>query len=376
MLLFPSQIQNIPDRISSSGSLFTDGCSTISPALADEAWAILRAQRGQIAGKKQTPSGYQFRLGAAKGMVVVDYQLPGETITLRPSQKKFTARDRPTFLEIQSTSANPRSLFLNKPMIVILEYLGVSDAALMTLQDLAICDVEASRVRFQEASKMFGQNGLGASFRMPSLFSNLRTELGLEIRSADNFAGMANRLVRESIRCGCTHVLREIKYRARVRVPGSFTLLGAADEYDCLRAGEVYATVYDERTEISQPIEGRVLITRSPQVHPGDIQYVTAVRRPELDHIKNIVIFSCQCVHTFSDVRPIPTKFGSRGSRSLPSCLAGGDLDGDDFNIILEVSASATSCHIISCYTYCFQADVTARSLSHRQTRRIRGTSE
>ena len=27
-----------------------------------------------------------------------------------------------------------------------------------------------------------------------------------------------------------------------------------------------------------------------------------------------------------------------RGERSLPSCLGGGDLDGDDYNLILDVS--------------------------------------
>jgi RNA-dependent RNA polymerase len=45
---------------------------------------------------------------------------------------------------------------------------------------------------------------------------------------------------------------------------------------------------------MEQVIEGQVLITRSPQVHPGDVQLVTAVRRPELNHLKNVVVFS-QC---------------------------------------------------------------------------------
>ena len=61
-----------------------------------------------------------------------------------------------------------------------------------------------------------------------------------------------------------------------------------------MEEGEIFATVYDERKGVEHPIEGRVLITRSPQVHPGDVQFVTAVRRPELKHLKNVVVFSCR----------------------------------------------------------------------------------
>ncbi|KAK0434556.1 hypothetical protein EV421DRAFT_1839072, partial [Armillaria borealis] len=47
-----------------------------------------------------------------------------------------------------------------------------------------------------------------------------------------------------------------------------------------------------------------------------------AVRRPDLKHLINVVGFSC------------------KGSRSLPSCLGGGNLDGDICNIILDVCQS------------------------------------
>ena len=58
--------------------------------------------------------------------------------------------------------------------------------------------------------------------------------------------------------------------------------------------GEIFATVYDESKGTEQFIEGQVLITRSPQVHPGDVQLVKAVRRPELSHLRNVVVFSCR----------------------------------------------------------------------------------
>lgn len=104
-------------------------------------------------------------------------------------------------------------------------------------------------------------------------------------------------------------------------------------------AGEVYATIYDERNNIWQPVEGRVAITRSPQIHPGDIQLVNAVRRPQLVHLRNVVVFSCRSVVVKSFTMEMLTDpLHHRGERSLPSMLGGGDLDGDIYNLILNVS--------------------------------------
>lgn len=61
-----------------------------------------------------------------------------------------------------------------------------------------------------------------------------------------------------------------------------------------LSTGEIYATVVDENIGTYVPIVGRVLITRSPQIHPGDVQFVTAVRPPELSHLVNVVVFPCE----------------------------------------------------------------------------------
>lgn len=294
MSLGPGEINpDLEERVSPTGSIFTDGVGTISPGLAKSAWSMIRSHKGKVSAYSSVPSGFQFRLGGAKGMVVVDNRLQGQMICLRKSQTKFDAPDNRAF-DVQSTSARPRLMFLNRPMIVILEHLGVPAQSLTDLQDLAVREVEAARESLHEASKLFGLHGLGPSYRLPSLFSNIKTLLHLDLK--DGPRKIRHHLVIESIRCACTHALREIKYRAHIRVPGSFTLLGVADEWACLREGEIYATVRDERTGLLKPIEGKVLITRSPQVHPGDVQFVTAVRRPELSHLHNVVVFSCECV--------------------------------------------------------------------------------
>ncbi|KIK99941.1 hypothetical protein PAXRUDRAFT_30186 [Paxillus rubicundulus Ve08.2h10] len=313
----PNEIQRIPDRKSPLGSDMTDGCSPISFELSREIWkANQRTKQRPARGK--TPSAFQFRLGGAKGMVVRDNTLEGRVICLRPSQIKFDAPDNRTF-DIQSTSARPKAMFLNRPLIVIMEYLGVSIERVIELQDFSINEAQSIRTSFKDASKVLQQHGFGTSFHLPSLFRNMSAILNLKLGGeVTDDTYLYNDLVAKSLHCAETHILRELKYRAHIAVPGSFTLLGVSDEWDCLDENEIYATVQDEKTGLYQEITGLVAITRSPQIHPGDIQVVTAVRRPALEHLTNVVVFSC------------------RGNRAMSSCLGGGDLDGDDFNLILD----------------------------------------
>lgn len=68
-------------------------------------------------------------------------------------------------------------------------------------------------------------------------------------------------------------------------------------------------------------IKNNVLVTRSPTMHPGDVQIVNAVAVPPnspLKSLRNTIVFSQQ------------------GCRDLPSMLSGGDLDGDLYNVIWD----------------------------------------
>ncbi|GLB43035.1 putative rdRP-domain-containing protein [Lyophyllum shimeji] len=257
-----------------------------------------------------------IRVGGAKGVIFQDPTLTGKVLCLRPSQTKFET-DTTLTLDIASDSSRPIRMFLNRPLIMLLEHLGVKNETFIRLQQDAIDTVDYTRSSFREASKVLQQHGLGASFRLPSLLNNLVSQLKLEDDAVTPRILRCD-LITNSLADSATHILRELKFRGRIPVPGSFTLIGVSDEWGCLRKGEIYATIRDERNDVHLPIEGEVLITRSPQIHPGDVRLVTAVRRPELAHLNNVVVFSCE------------------GDRSLPSCLGGGDLDGDIYNLILN----------------------------------------
>jgi hypothetical protein len=64
--LNPREISRIEDRRSVSGSLFTDGCSPMSPELGRAIWTVLRGQQKSAVRAKLIPSCYQIRIGGAK----------------------------------------------------------------------------------------------------------------------------------------------------------------------------------------------------------------------------------------------------------------------------------------------------------------------
>ncbi|KAJ8503648.1 hypothetical protein ONZ45_g10666 [Pleurotus djamor] len=307
-------IQHILDRRAEDGSLFTDGVGKISPALAREVNVALQQQRQIPKRSKKPPSAYQFRIGGAKGVVVVDPTLKGRVICLRKSQVKFEGNS--LSLDISNTSARPIAVYLNRALIVLLEHHGVSTEYIKVLQRRAVDEVQTIIQGLGRASVILRHHGLGTSFRVPSLLKSIHSTLGLDI-SIQHRSGLDHQLIITSLHYALTHILGEIKHRAHIHVPGSHTLIGVADEWDCLEEGEIFATVTD-RTKGRTEIVGDVLITRSPQIHPGDVRMVRAVRRPQLEHLTNVVVFSC------------------RGSRSLPSMLGGGDLDGDIYNLIVD----------------------------------------
>eukprot|EP00761_Pharyngomonas_kirbyi_P013611 gb/GECH01013640.1/.p1 GENE.gb/GECH01013640.1/~~gb/GECH01013640.1/.p1 ORF type:complete len:1108 (+),score=260.03 gb/GECH01013640.1/:1-3324(+) len=89
----------------------------------------------------------------------------------------------------------------------------------------------------------------------------------------------------------------------------SVNQLGVFDPTGTLKEDEIFFNCPGEF--LSDGTE--VLITRTPTVHPGDIQRVKFRRVSSLNPLRNVVVFS------------------TKGQRPLPDKLSGGDLDGDRF---------------------------------------------
>ncbi|KAG8991078.1 hypothetical protein FRB90_001471, partial [Tulasnella sp. 427] len=167
-------------------------------------------------------------------------------------------------------------------LIMILETLGVTASVFLRLQSEAIRDVETATESFEDCAAFLDTNGCGTSYRVASIFLHL-SRLGLTLGGKGPMA-INDGFLNRSIRFAKNHVLREMKHKARIPVK-------------------------------------------------GDVQYVEAIGEPPLDspfkreRFTNCVVFSTQ------------------GTRSVPSMLAGGDLDGDEYNLILDTNLFPPSCY-------------------------------
>ena len=87
------------------------------------------------------------------------------------------------------------------------------------------------------------------------------------------FDALRDDFFQKSLEFAIHHVLRELKQHARIPVPGGWTLVGVADVHDFLEAREIFACFKSPDTGKTVYLEGPILISRSPTIHPGDVSY-------------------------------------------------------------------------------------------------------
>ncbi|KAH7868663.1 RNA dependent RNA polymerase-domain-containing protein [Lentinula edodes] len=306
------EIRQIPDieRVDSKGNrwVFTDGVGTMSPDLARKIY-------GEMNPRKKTLSDYpralQIRYLGAKGMLSVDYKLTGMTIGLRPSMIKFIGAPS-TKLEIAQVFDKPTPFYLNRPLIVLLEGLGVPFETFKYYQDLAVKEAHEAMHSLESASYFFQVQGIGGSFRLPTVMT-LLSKIGYTMLKDDFFERVLD--------LGVKHVLRDLKYRARIPVPGAYNLVGIADINQELGPNEISVCIMEKNSGKLKYLSGPCLVSRSPSIHPGDIQLVNAIFPKATSALRR---------------GPLPNTivFSTTGDRPVPSALGGGDLDGDEYDII------------------------------------------
>ncbi|KAG5353249.1 hypothetical protein C0989_008984 [Termitomyces sp. Mn162] len=310
----PEEVLHIEDlnvETATGKYCFTDGAGTISRELAMEVSKKLRSIRRRGRDRRGYSRALQIRFQGSKGMLSVDHTLGGRAICLRPSMIKFEDTSRE--IEIAQAFDKPGSYFLNRPLIMLLENLGVKYEVFKYFQDQAVHEAEQSARSLERAARLLETYGLGASFRLTSVMLSLA-----KLNVADE---LDNNFYRQMMGSAIHHVLRLLKNHARIPIPDAWTLVGVADVHKFLQEGEIFACV----KPIGGPtmyLEGPVIISRSPTIHPGDVQVVHAIGEPP----KN----SCFAQEPLFNT----VVFSVLGSRPMPSCLGGGDLDGDVYNLI------------------------------------------
>ncbi|KAH8689571.1 putative RNA-dependent RNA polymerase [Talaromyces proteolyticus] len=297
-------VGRVPD-VERNGRVFSDGCGTISKEIL---WRIYRDYPRHAV---VNPTVFQIRFSGAKGMLSLDSTLKGPSIRLRDSMIKFHAEDESN-IEICGSGIEKLPCYLNAPLIKILEDLGVARDVFLELQRQEIESLSQIVHSPQQAASFLEQSHISKSIRLPWLI--------LVLKSMD-LSYVHDSFLKQAVELTILTKLRDLKYKARIRIPKAVTLYGIMDETGVLNEHEIFVPVMNERKQREILVHDAVIITRSPAFHPGDVQLVSAVDVPEdspLRNLHNCVVFS------------------QKGMRDLPSQLSGGDLDGDLFNIIYD----------------------------------------
>ncbi|KAG2067060.1 RdRP-domain-containing protein, partial [Suillus decipiens] len=329
-----SQWSEMPDIVE-NGVMFSDGVGTVSDELGNLIWQTLCDARRDGGAHAVKPSAYQIRFLGFKGVVAVDKQLEGIQLCLRESMNKFKDHgEEYAMIEIARPVVKPNTPHLNRPLITVLEDRGASKDTFMELQQKIVAEARTAHDSVELFAALLESHGLSQTFRLASTLRRLNT-LGLEFNPTQlHFHRNVDTPFLAQLRaCAINHVLRAVKHDARIPIPNSYMLMGVTDEGPAyekkghsnvfkLPPGKIYACIH--KPGDSEPIwlHGPCMVSRSPVIHPGDVQQSYAIGKPPSDkfclfsHLKNVVVFA------------------STGATCLANSLGGGDLDGDLYEII------------------------------------------
>ncbi|KAI9594184.1 RNA dependent RNA polymerase-domain-containing protein [Syncephalis fuscata] len=297
--LEPKELKRIPDIIT------TDGAYTFSDGVGRMSLAIARAVEEKM-GLKELPSAVQFRLGGCKGVLSLHPPLSStlRRIEYRDSQCKFKSDHRA--LEVIRV-ANYTAGALNRQIIVLLTCLGVDGNVILNRMTEMMDRINRAMNERETAIRLLQQSG-DEYETVNRMVAMLRAGL------LDKHETYLANLLRVFRACQ----LRELKRKAKIPIEQSVMLLGVMDEFNILEPHEIFLQYDHPAYEKPYVPTGPCAVTRNPCFHPGDIRLLTAVDKPELRHLKNVIVFS------------------QKGDRDVPSQCSGGDLDGDEFTCIWD----------------------------------------
>jgi hypothetical protein len=203
-------------------------------------------------------------------------------------------------------------------MIKILEDMGVSDAWFMEQQSQELYRLQLVTAHISNTVGFLTRQCVAHGVGFPRLIRRLDLA-GIDYRK-DQFLSAV-------VEAAVLRELRLLKHKARIPIAQGVTLFGIMDETGYLHEGQIYIAFDDAHFIADRYMflnNRRMIVTRSPALHPGDIQFATNVIPPAhhlLRELRNCIVFS------------------QKGTRDLPSCLSGGDLDGDIYNVIWDEEA-------------------------------------
>jgi hypothetical protein len=315
--------------------IMTDGAGRLSSALALRIVHIL--------GLSHLPSGFQGRIGDAKGLWSIDPRYHGEEewIEIYDSQRKWKRSGKLDDLdfkdpahrtfEVNKCSGKLKPADLNLQLLPILDDRANSKPAMykaiaqlvkddlgerIESQRLAMENPLSFRKWVREANPRLGDRVKhGAVPFVAAMPDSMEEKLNMFVDAG--FDPLKLKYLNDLSKKYYDQKCEELKKQLHITVPRSTYAFMVPDFAGVLEVDEIFIHISESFVDELSPLSGcpfqgmDVLVARSPAHYASDIQRVRAVVKEELLGLKDVVVF--------------PTK----GNRSLADKLSGGDYDGD-----------------------------------------------
>ncbi|KAE9602620.1 hypothetical protein Lal_00049832 [Lupinus albus] len=310
----PAQdVEIIPDiEVTTDGVnyCFSDGIGKISQSFARQVAQKLKLDQSRI------PSAFQIRYGGYKGVIAVDRH-SYRKLSLRSSMLKFESKNRMLCVTKWSESM---PCFLNREIISLLSTLGVKDEVFLAMQqeqlNLLGRMMTDSQAALDVLERLSGADSRSILVKMLHAYYEPNSEPYLSMMLMAHYA----------------YQLSDLKSKCRIVVPKGRILVGCLDETGILNYGQVFVRITVKKTkeqfedeslrkvdgdDCTSIIVGKVVVTKNPCLHPGDVRVLDAIYSEELEEkgLRDCLVFP------------------KKGHRPHPNECSGGDLDGDLFFI-------------------------------------------
>ncbi|QKD62102.2 RNA dependent RNA polymerase-domain-containing protein [Fusarium oxysporum Fo47] len=324
-VLEKKQLRNyLMDEESPTGNVMNDGIGRVSLALMRKVQHAL--------GLDYLPSAIQGRIGSAKGIWVLDIGTQPSRIWIETykSQEKWNCDwedPQHRTLEILTRSAGLEIAQLNHQFISILESQSVNRQLTRT-----------AIVKHMKNHLQMSLDSAKEAMKHPELFRKWIHETSypsyggkaeswfvgglpkgwpeqMSFLSDGGFNPLQLGFLHNLVLNHMESQLKETKNKMKIKINQSTWALIIVDFQRVLGPDEVqlcFSSPFNDGLEDRYDLEGfDVLVARCPAHLPSDIQKVKAVFKPELRHLKDVIVFPCT------------------GQEPLADKLSGGDYDGD-----------------------------------------------
>ncbi|CAF2396824.1 unnamed protein product [Rotaria sp. Silwood2] len=326
----PQEKTEIIDDIERNGYIFTDGVGTFSSRLRDEICYKM--------GFRRKFSVMQIRYGGCKGTVSVnpDLDYTEKQLILRKSMHKFISTH--DTLELCKVSAPPNifiaiykyknyiknlgPIHLNRQVIALLESRHIPHSTFLLLQNQHLLSLVESLLYLPSTYELLHEHLL-PHLQLRDLILTAQIDL------------IHEPFFRQLITTMCKHEIKRIQDKTRIQISQNSgrNMFGIVDETATLQYGQVfcqYTVLGTERLddltgrngtrgynqeEIKKVVVGKIVVTKNPCHHPGDLRTFEAVDVPKLRHLVDCIVFP------------------QLGERPHPNEISGSDLDGDEYAV-------------------------------------------